>query len=302
VTGLPRNAVPVLDAHVHFWDPALLHYPWLASVPALDRAFTHADYAAAARAAAPVRDVLFVEANCLPDEAAREVGLVRPLGSASPRVAGIVAFVDLAADARAVDRALAAREQSPLVRGIRHNIQGQPAGFCLRPEFVDGVVKVGNRGLAFDLCVTHDQLVEAEQLVRLAPNTRFVLDHCGKPAIRERRLDPWRADLARLAAHPNVWCKLSGVLTEAGPGWREEDLRPYVAHVVECFGRDRLLYGSDWPVLTLAGGLADWYAFADRLTAGWRAEERQRFFAGTAERVYGLSARERTPGRRTVYE
>src|SRR5207249_3870690 len=169
VGGAP---VRIVDSHVHFWDPEVLHYPWLTGVPPLHRAFLPRDYAAAT-GQIPIGRMVFVEANCRADEAGREVEFVERLVRAEPRLAGIVAFVDLA--------------------------QG------------------------------------------------------GKPAIRDRGFEAWSADVTRLAAYENVCCKLSGLLTEAGATWCLEDLVPYAARVVECFGSERVLYGSDWPVLTLAG-------------------------------------------------
>jgi L-fuconolactonase len=286
---VPRS---VIDSHVHFWDPAELHYPWLEGVPALSRAFLPADYAAAT-GEVPISKLVFVEANCRPAEARREVQLVERLAAADPRIAGIVAFADLAAGLGARDTGLEGRldelSRSPLVKGIRQNIQGQPAGFCLQPAFVRGVQAVGRRGLTFDLCPTHDQVRDVVELVRQCPETRFVLDHCGKPAIRTGGLDPWREDVARLAAHDNVWCKLSGLLTEADPGnLRDETLTPYAACVVECFGSERVMYGSDWPVLSVAASYCDWYGFTDRFTARWGTAERSRFYADTAARFYGL--------------
>ena len=177
---------------------------------------------------------------------------------------------------------------SPLVKGVRHNIQGHPPGFCTQRAFIDGVRAAGRCGFTFDLCATHDQLREVTQLVRQCPQTRFVLDHCGKPAIREGRLDAWAADIACLAQSENVWCKVSGLLTEAAAGWRVEDLLPYAERVVECFGAQRVLYGSDWPVLTLAGTYHDWYSFTERFTAHWSATERSAFYGDTTTRVYGL--------------
>ncbi len=292
----------VVDAHVHFWDPAVLHYPWLAGTP-LDRAFLPPDYAATAgagagEAGAPITKLVFVECNCRPEEARREVEFAQRLaeaeregegeGEGGPHIAAIIAFADLT-DPPGLDRALNALCCSPLVRGARHNIQGQPAGFALQPVFVDGVQEVGRRGLTFDLCATHDQLREVAALVERCPDTQFVLDHCGKPPIRARQLEPWRACLARLAACENVCCKLSGLLTEAEPAhWRGEDLIPYATAAVECFGVERMLYGGDWPVLTLAGSYGDWYRFTERFTAGWSAADRNSFYAGNAARVYGL--------------
>jgi L-fuconolactonase len=284
----------VIDAHVHFWDPAELDYPWLAGLPSIRRAFLPPDYVAATReGGGPLPQVVFVEANCRPEQARREVLLVERLAQERhPCIAGIVAFVDVAEpDGAGLDRALDALSCSPTVKGIRHNIQGHPTGFSLQRAFVEGVQRVGRSGLTFDLCVTHDQLPEVCDLVGRCPETQFALDHCGKPAIRRGlgALDPWRTDLARLAAHENVCCKLSGLLTEAEPaGWREEELIPYAASVVECFGTERVMYGSDWPVLTLAGRYRDWYEFTDRFTARWSAAERSGFFADNAKRVYRL--------------
>ena len=286
-----------MDAHVHFWDPGELHYPWLDGHPALGRAFLPADYRAAV-GTAPVRRVLFVEANCLPDESRREVAFVERLAERlaaasageAGRVAGAVAFAELGAPAAGLARELDALQAgSPLVRGVRQNIQGHPPGFALRRSFVDGVAEVGRRGLTFDLCATHDQLGEVLSLVERCPGTRFVLDHCGKPAVRDRRFEPWAADVARIAGHEHVCAKLSGLLTEAHhASWREADLAPYAEHVLACFGSERVMYGSDWPVLTLAGTFADWYGFTERLTAAWSAAERRAFYADNAVRAYGL--------------
>jgi L-fuconolactonase len=276
----------LVDAHVHFWDPGLLDYPWLETVPSLRRAFGPADYATAVGAAA-VSQIVVVECNCSPDENIRETTYFDRLGEAAP-IAGIVAAATLTDDA-GVDGALEVLSQSPKVKGIRHNIQGHPPGFCLQRSFVDGVQKVGRMGLTFDLCVTHDQLRDATELVRRLPDTNFVLDHCGKPAIREACMEPWRSDLARLAELENVWCKMSGLLTEADvEHWQPSDLMPYAAHVVECFGSDRVLYGSDWPVLTLAGDYGDWYDFTESLTAQWSATERRSFYRENAARAYRL--------------
>ena len=281
----------IVDSHVHFWDPEVLHYPWLTGVPPLHRAFLPRDYAAAT-GQIPIGRMVFVEANCRADEAGREVKFVERLVRAEPRVAGIVAFVDLAQGigtrGSGLGKTLDALSRSPRVKGMRQNIQGQPPGFCRQPAFVEGVREVGRRGLVFDVCATQDQLGEVVDLVRDCPDTRFVLDHCGKPAIRDRSFEAWSADVTRLAAYENVCCKLSGLLTEARATWCPEDLVPYAARVVECFGSERVLYGSDWPVLTLAGDYGSWYGFTQRFTQGWSVAERSRFYADNAARVYDL--------------
>jgi len=277
----------IVDAHVHFWDPSVLRYPWLDGLPALDRPFLPASYVSAT-SGIPIDTIILVEANCLPHQTLGEADFFEQIAAMDSRVAGIVAFAPLTASAE-LDRTLDALAARPRVKGVRHNIQGQPPGFCTQPSFVEGVLKAGSRGLTFDLCATHDQLREVLDLVRLCPDTRFVLDHCGKPAIRDRLLDPWRADTAGLAECANVWCKLSGLVTEASPTeWREADLVPYASHVVEEFGTERVMYGSDWPVLTLTAGYAAWFGFTEWLTKGWSDAERRGFYRDNARRVYAL--------------
>ena len=278
---------PIVDSHVHFWDPGTLHYPWLDALPTLKRSFLPPDYSAAIGELA-VEKIVAVEGNPRADEGQREVELFDRLRQTDCRIAGVVAFVDLS-NAATRDRTFDWLSDRELVKGVRQNIQGQPAGFALQRSFVSGVQEAGRRGLTFDLCVTHDQLDEAIALVEQCPGTRFVLDHCGKPAIRDQMQDPWRRDITRLAAHDNVWCKLSGLLTEADVAcWREEDLLPYATHVVEQFGVSRVLYGSDWPVLTLAGDYGGWFGFTERFSAAWSIEERCDFYYQNAVRVYGL--------------
>ena len=273
----------IVDAHVHFWDPAALEYPWLEEIAALQRSFLPADYSAALGTLAVERCVL-VEANCLPAQSLREVEFFERLAGNDPRIVGIVAFADLTEPAT-----LECLTSQSSVKGVRQNIQGQPRGFALQRGFLAGVREVGARGWTFDLCITHDQLGEAIALVEQCPDTQFVLDHCGKPAIRTAARDPWRHELAQLATHENVCCKISGLLTEADLAcWREDDLLPYVWHAVDCFGVDRVLYGSDWPVLTLAGTYASWFDFTAHFTESWSDHERRCFYAENAARVYRL--------------
>lgn len=276
----------LIDSHVHFWDPGVLRYPWLDDEPALRRAFLPADLDALTTRA--IDGVVFVEANCLTSEHIAECDFVEQLAEQEPRILGTVAFVDLLdADARRSSIAQLARRER--VVGIRHNVQGQPVGFALQPEFVRGVQEVAGHDLTFDLCITAGQLPEVTELVRRCPDAHFVLDHCGKPSIRRDAFEPWATDLARLAEYANVACKLSGLLTEARADQRgEAALSRYARHAMTCFGPERLLYGSDWPVVTAAGGERSWHALADAFTADWSVADRRAFFGENAVRVYGL--------------
>jgi L-fuconolactonase len=277
----------VVDAHVHFWDPTLLRYPWLEHEPVLQRAFLPTDFGPLR--AGDVDAVVFVQADCAPEQSLSEVAWVEAVASAEPRIVGIVAYVDMLAGAEEIASALDRLEASSMVVGVRHNIQGHAPGFAADPEFARGVRQVGARGLAFDLCITGSQVTEVISLVERCPDVRFVLDHCGKPAIRDDAFAPWAAPLEQLASHERVSCKLSGLLTEARADQRDAaSLRPYAAHVMQCFGPARMLYGSDWPVSTLGGGAERWRAITDELTAGWSSEDRQDFYADNALRFYGL--------------
>jgi L-fuconolactonase len=276
----------VIDAHVHFWDPALLHYPWLATLPELNRPRLPSSYEPFAIGTTDA--VVFVEANCAPDESRAEVAFVDRLAAHESRIAATVAFVDLL-DAEGRDARLESLADSKRVLGIRQNLQGRPASLCRDETFVRGVQDAGGLGLTFDLCVTPDQLSEVAALVRHCPGTQFVLDHCGKPAIRDDAFEPWASALARVASSANVYCKLSGLFTEARPDQRHYDaLRPYAAHALATFGPARLMYGSDWPVVSAAGGVEAWRAFTDRFTADWTPEDRRRFYGENAVRFYSI--------------
>ena len=278
--------IRVIDAHVHFWDPQALYYRWLGEAPALRRAFLPADFESLG--AGSLDGVVFVEANCRPSQNVAEIDFVDTLAENEPRIIGSVAFVDLC-DARSRRRSLDLLARRERVVGVRHNIQGRPKGFSLQTEFVRGAQEVGANDLTFDLCVTAEQLPEVAELVRRSPGTTFVLDHCGKPVIRSDAFEPWATDLARLAEHENVACKLSGLLSEARPEQRGEDgLFRYARHVMLCFGAARLMYGSDWPVVTTAGGEHAWRALVNRFISDWTAPGRNAFFFDNAIRLYGL--------------
>jgi L-fuconolactonase len=280
----------VLDSHVHFWNPGPLHYPWLASAPQISAPHLPGDYWREADAV-PVRQLIFVEAGCAPACALREAEWIGQLAAHDPRIAGLVAHVPMDAGAETA-RQLDLVEAQPLVRGIRHNIQGEPdPNFCLRPAFVEGVRRLAGYGYPFDVCIYHHQLASVIRLVDECPEVRFVLDHLGKPGVRASLLEPWQTELAELAARPNVWCKLSGLFTEADTkNWKPADLQPYLTHALGVFGADRVLYGSDWPVCHLAGTMRDWVSAVHAAASPLGAEAMKKIFAQNARHCYGLGS------------
>ena len=282
----------ILDAHVHFWDPDQLHYPWLKDAPALERVFLPSDLPALADHV--LDGVIFVEANCRTAENLDELAFVEEMADDGARILGVVVFVDMC-DGERRTASLQQIERRARVVGVRHNLQRQPNGFGIQAEFVRGVQEVGSLGFTFDLCITADQLPEAMELVRQCPDTSFVLDHCGKPDIAGDGFEPWASDIRRLADHGNVACKLSGLLSEARPDQRSASgLLPFARHAMDCFGPDRLLYGSDWPVVTTAGGEPLWRSLAHEFTSHWSVAARQAFFFDNAVRFYGIQHNART--------
>jgi L-fuconolactonase len=276
------------DSHVHFWDPALRPYPWLAGAPAIAAAHGPADLAREAGDSPPSR-IVFVQADCERTHALGEVEWAESLAAAGTPVAGIVAFAPMDAGAGTLT-ALRALVSRPLVRGVRHLIQGESDhGFCLSPAFVEGVRECGELGLSFDICARHPQLSSVVELVERCPATTFVLDHAGKPDLRLDILESWKGHIASLAAFPNVSCKLSGLVTEAGTAALDPGrFVPTISHLLETFGPSRLMFGSDWPVVKLASPYTTWLQMAKALLAHLPEQSQASIFNGNAGRIYRL--------------
>jgi L-fuconolactonase len=280
------NVLTIVDSHVHMWNPAQLRYSWLAGLPALNRAFLPADFAMAS-ANSNVGKMIFVEGGCEPAQGLTEVGWACTLANDEPRLKGIVAHAPLEKGecARAELGALAS---CPLVKGIRRNLQGErDPDFCLRPEFLAGVRLLRALDFSFDLCIRHEQLRPVAELVRRVPDVNFVLDHLGKPDVRGKNTRPWAADFKALSALPNVYCKISGLTTEADwKHWRPADLKYYFDWALECFGFDRLMFGSDWPVATLATDYQRWLETVQEFFSFAPATDQVKLFQTNAERIY----------------
>jgi L-fuconolactonase len=213
------------------------------------------------------------------------------VAASSTLVAGVVGWVDLTAPD--ITDQLAALREAPggdTLVGIRHQAQDEPdPEWLLRPSVVRGIKEVAAAGLTYDILVQPAQHDAAVALADAVPGVRLVLDHAGKPAIAVGEYEPWAAFLSSLAARPNVFCKLSGLVTEADwTKWTVEELKPYAAHVLAAFGPDRVMFGSDWPVCELAASYDQVYEAAQELTAVLSTSEREEVFAGTATRAYPL--------------
>ncbi|HEX4349373.1 MAG TPA: amidohydrolase family protein [Verrucomicrobiae bacterium] len=280
------SAPAIVDSHVHLWNPAQLQYPWLDALPALNRAFLPADFSQAS-AKANITKIIFVECGCEPAQSLSEVEWISTVSTTEPRLKGIVAHA-------ALEKGNAARSEldklaiHPLVKGVRRNLQGERnSNFCQQPEFVAGIKLLARFHFTFDACVRHEQLRDLAELAQRVPEVSFVLDHFGKPDVRNRKFQPWATDLKRLSALPNVTCKISGLATEADwKNWQPADLKIYFDHALECFGFDRLLFGGDWPVATLATDYQRWIETVQELFAFTKESERTKLFQTDAERIY----------------
>ncbi|OPZ27857.1 MAG: Amidohydrolase [Lentisphaerae bacterium ADurb.BinA184] len=282
--------IAVIDTHVHLWDTDRFRYPWLAHAPGLNRPFLPADYRRAT-AGLNIEAMVFLQGEAEPSRSHDEVAWVTAQTVCEPRIRGIVARA-------AVERGEAVRDdlirlrRNPLVRGVRRIVQDEmdPA-FCLRPGFVRGVQLLAEFDLHFEICLKGDaQFRAAIALVRQCPGVRFVLDHIGKPFIREGLLSPWAGNMCELAALPNAWCKLSGLVNEAAwKRWTVAGLRPYIDGAVAAFGFDRLFYGGDWPVCTQASAYRSWVEALHEAVGGCTALERRKLFHDNAEAFYRLA-------------
>ena len=263
-----------------------MNYPWLASMPALHRTFLPEDYSAATRTA-NVGKLVFVECGCAASQSIDEAQWVSEIATRETRLKGIVAQASVELGAR-VDGELETLAKNPLVKGVRRNLQGETdVYFCLESDFITGVRALEKKHFTFDLCIVPHQMQAVTQLVARCPEVFFILDHGAKPAIRDRQLDPWRKHLRELAALPNVACKISGLVTEANPARCDApDLQPYVAHALDCFGFDRVLFGGDWPVCQLATTYENWLAALKAIVADETETNLKKLFQTNAERIY----------------
>ena len=279
---------PIIDSHVHLYDIARLRYGWLAGVPKINRSHGLADFDAA-RGPVAVDGIVFAEVAADPGLHIAEAEFVQEMADADPRLRGMVAHAPVE-KGEAVAEDLAALSRFATLRGIRRLIQGEAdPGMCLDPGFLAGVRAVGRAGLPFDICIKSFAMAYALELVRCCPDVQFVLDHIGKPDIRHGLREPWWSQMHELAARPNVVVKLSGVVTEADhAAWKPADVTPYVAHIIECFGFERVMYGSDWTVSELTHRYPQWVEILDGVVAGSSHDELQLLYRGTATRVYRL--------------
>lgn len=284
-----KAATPIIDTHQHLWDLKKFRLPWIKKGHKLDRSYTISDYLAATKGLGVVQAV-YMEVDVDPEQQlaeAEELAAVCKRGDTPTRAAVISGRPAADGFAAYVKRF----QGSPYVKGLRQVLHGEGTkpGYCLDRKFVAGIRLLGELGLRYDLCMRHAELPDAAALVGKCKGTRFVLDHCGNPDLK--RHERWKKDLAALARHENVVCKVSGIVASATPGgWKAEDLAPVVRHTLDTFGPDRVMFGGDWPVCLLAATFAQWVNALREIVAGRSAVEQRKLFHDNAMAFYGLEA------------
>lgn len=280
---------PIIDSHLHLWEPERFRMHWLDGNPLLNRSYGLADYREHT-AGIEVEAMVYLQVDVDPAYGLLEARRIAELANEDPRIKAIVAWAPLEHGERVrsyLDYLIAI---DPRIRGIRRLVQGEPdPAFSVRPDFVRGTQILAEYGLSCDICIRHHQLASTIELVRQSPQVNFILDHIGKPNIAAGLLEPWREQMRELASLPNIVCKVSGMVTEADPAnWQPADLEPYVSHVLAVFGEDRVVFGGDWPVVLMASSYKRWVETLDRLTAHLSEAAKHKLWAENARRFYRL--------------
>lgn len=287
---------PIIDTHLHIWDPARLEYGWIKGNPLFDRAYHVEDYARDC-GGLQVEAMVFVE--CYADftssrgQYIEEVQFVEQEAKRDPRLKAIVPMAPLEKGNRAEPILTELADKHPSVKGIRRIVEfdSDPRALTLSEGFIEGVNLLERFGYHFEINVNHTQMDIVREFVKRIPNVPMILDHCGKPGIVEGAIEQYRHDIAELARHPNLWIKLSDLPVEAEhKAWSEADLRPFIAATLDQFGVDRTIYAGDYPVCLQATTLPRWVDVLDRAFAdlGLSQDDTLKIYRDNAQRFYRL--------------
>lgn len=277
------HSVPRIDAHQHFWRYQSQRDAWITEEMAvIRRDFMPEDLR-------PLLDAHGFD-GCVAvqaDQSEAETFFLLDLAARFDFIKGVVGWIDLQA-ADVVER-LTYFRQYPKLKGFRHIVQDEADRFLLRPGFLNGIEALGQHDYVYDILIRHHQLADAIEFVGHFPQQRFVIDHLAKPAVSTGERQPWARHMEAIAQHTNVYCKLSGMLTEADlHNWSPADFSYYINHIVNVFGADRIMFGSDWPVCLLAGGYGDTTAVVEHALARLPRETHKRIWRDNAMNFYNL--------------
>lgn len=273
-----------VDTHVHFWHYDVQRDAWITD----NMQTLKQDYLPTHLEGTLKRNGIDACVAVQASQAELETHFLVELARSHDFIKGVVGWIDLQDEK--VEERLQYFSQYPQIKGWRHVVQGEPNDFLLRPAFQRGVRTLQGYGYTYDILIYHHQLRPALEFVSAFPGQPFVIDHCAKPDIAHKQIDEWKTLMQQMAQHPNVCCKLSGLLTEAKwKNWSAADFYPYLDVVFEAFGTDRLLFGSDWPVMLLSGIYVQWKSLLEKYMQDFKEEEKDKVFGGNAIRFYGLT-------------
>ena len=272
-----------LDAHQHFWEYDAQRDSWIDDSMSVLKSDYLPEQIEPLLKEKELEGCIAVQAN----QSEKETEFLLALAEAYSFIKAVVGWVDLCSEN--IEKRLEYYAQNPYLKGIRHIVQAEPENFVLKPEFQRGIGFLSQFNLVYDLLVYPSQLESGIELVSQFPDQKFVLDHCAKPQIKIQEIKKWTRDIRRIAEEENVFCKVSGLVTEADfKNWKPSDFLPYLEVVFDAFGEDRVLYGSDWPVCLLAASYEKTYQLIDDYTIEHSADARRKFFGDNAARIYNI--------------
>jgi L-fuconolactonase len=279
----------IVDTHQHLWDLSKFKLPWVKADSPLNRSYLPADYAKATEGLNVVK-AIYMEVDVVEEQQQAEADAIIELCQ-SGKTPTVAAVLSGRPDHASFKKYASQFRDSRYVKGLRRILHGEstPKGHCLSKEFTTGVRLLGTLGLSFDLCMRAPEIPDATKLVDECPHTRFILDHCGNKPVTQKDHTQWQKDIAELAKRKNVVGKVSGIVASAKPGqWAADDLAPVVNHVLAVFGPDRVMFGGDWPVCTLAATYKQWVDALKSIVKERPLEEQRQLFHDNAVKFYRI--------------
>jgi L-fuconolactonase len=277
--------MPVVDSHQHFWTYDPIDHNWINDeMLVIRKDFLPGDLL-------PILQQNNID-GCVAvqaDQSEKETDFLIGLANKNSFIKGVVGWIDLRAEN--IKNRLAHYQEYSVVKGFRHILQGEDPAFMLQPDFVRGIAALKEFGFTYDILVYPQHLSSVVALVKQFPEQPFVIDHIAKPFIKDGLVDAWKTGMQTIARFPNVYCKVSGMVTEADwKNWKQEDFTPYLDTAVNSFGINRLMYGSDWPVCLVAASYEKMMEVVKKYFSSFSEAEKEMIMGGTASRFYGLSA------------
>jgi predicted TIM-barrel fold metal-dependent hydrolase len=289
----------IIDTHQHLWDLNKFRLPWLKNAKDLKRDYLMRDYFAAtanlgkfADGAGKIVKTVYMEVDLDPEQQVAEAEFVIDTcqHADNPMAAGVISGRP-ASDG--FKKYITRFKDSAYIKGVRQVLHGEstPKGYCLDNHFIKGLRLLGDLNMSYDLCLRPGELLDGVKLIDACPDTRFILDHCGNANVQQKDRSQWQRDIAEVAKRKRVVCKVSGIVASANKGkWTADDLAPIVNHVLDIFGPDRVMFGGDWPVCTLAATYAQWVYALRTIVKDRSPEQQHKLFHDNAAAFYNLDS------------